>query len=211
MVKFADEKNQDLLDEIRKKEAEDLAQILSQKYNLPYIDLSRMTIDLDALRLAPEETAKEAKMAVFQKVGNKLQAAIMSPGAEKTKRAIKDLEEKGFKVTVYIVSEEGLKRAWKRYNEVPEYAEISRGIIEVSPEKLEEFIKQTGTIQKLKDVFSSITASKKTRRISEVLEIILAGAISADASDIHVEPQEESVRLRLRMDGVLHDILIFHI
>lgn len=209
MIKFTEEKSQGLLEETRKKEAEDLAQILSQKYNLPYLDLSRMTIDLDALRIVPEATAKEAKVAVFQKVGNKLQAAILSPGAKTTENAIKDLEQKGFKVTSYIVSQESLERAWKRYSEVPEYTEISRGIIDVSREKLEEFIKQTGTIQKLKDVFSSITSSKKTKGISEVLEIILAGAISADASDIHVEPQEESVRLRLRMDGVLHDILFF--
>ena len=42
-----------------------------------------------------------------------------------------------------------------------------------------------------------------------MLEIILAGALSADASDIHIEPQEKQVRLRFRLDGVLHDILLF--
>ena len=43
-----------------------------------------------------------------------------------------------------------------------------------------------------------------------MLEIILAGALSADASDIHIEPQEKSGPvLRFRLDGVLHDILLF--
>ena len=51
--------------------------------------------------------------------------------------------------------------------------------------------------------------TQKNRKISEVLEIILVGALSADASDIHIEPHEKQVRLRFRMDGVLHDILLF--
>lgn len=209
MVKFADEKKQALLEEMRKKEAEDLAQILAKKYGLSYLDLSRMTIDLDALRVVPQEKAEGAKMAAFQRVGQKLQVAIETPNAELTKSAIKDLEQGGFKVTIYMVSEESLRRAWKRYGEVSEYTGVSKGIIDVSPEKLEEFIEQTGTIQKLKNVFSSTSASKKSGKISEILEIILAGAISADASDIHIEPQNDKVRLRLRIDGVLHDILFF--
>lgn len=209
MQKFADENDKALLEEMRNKEAEDLAQILSKKYGLQYLDLSRMTIDLDALRIVPEETAKNAKVAVFQKIGNKLQVAIETPNSESAMSAIKDLEQKGFKATVYMVSEESLRRAWNRYSEVSEYMETSRGIIGVSPEKLEEFIGQTNTIQKLKGVFSSAAILKKDRKTSEVLEIILAGAISADASDIHIEPQKESVRLRLRIDGVLHDILFF--
>ena len=43
--------------------------------------------------------------------------------------------------------------------------------------------------------------------ISRILEIILAGAISIKASDIHIEPEENSVRLRYRLDGVVNDIL----
>ena len=42
-----------------------------------------------------------------------------------------------------------------------------------------------------------------------MLEILLAGAIATSASDIHLEPEEESVRLRFRLDGVLNDITFF--
>ena len=42
--------------------------------------------------------------------------------------------------------------------------------------------------------------------ISKVLEIILMGAISVDSSDIHIEPEEDKVKIRMRLDGVLHDI-----
>ena len=89
-----------------------------------------------------------------------------------------------------MVSEESLSRAWKRYSEVPEYEETLRGVIDVSSEKLDEFLKQTSTIEELRNLFITSAATQKNRKISEVLEIILAGALSADASDVHIEPQE---------------------
>lgn len=206
---FKEEDNKEKLNEMREREAEDLSQILAQKYKLPYLDLSRVTIDLDALKIIPEETAIAAKIAVFQKVGKKIQVAAQSPNPEPTKLALKELEQKGYQPTVYMVSETSLKRAWKRYAEVPDFVEISKGIIEISSEKLEDLLKQSKTIDDLKNIFSTAVLSKKDRRISEVLEIVLAGAISSNASDAHIEPQEKQVKLRFRLDGVLHDIFFF--
>lgn len=204
-----DEKDQLNLKERREREAEDLAKILAPKYKLPYLDLSTMTIDLDALGLIPEDKAREGKIAVFQRVGQKLQIAIQSPNPELTRNLIKELEEKGFKPTLYLVSETSLERAWKRYAEASEYAEIPKGIVDVSSERLEEFMAQSKSIEDLKNLFSSLAASKKDRKTTEILELILAGAISSDASDVHIEPQEKSIRLRLRLDGILHDIIFF--
>lgn len=206
---FKEEDNKEKLNEMREREAEDLSQILAQKYKLPYLDLSRVTIDLDALKIIPEETAIAAKIAVFQKVGKKIQVAAQSPNPEPTKLALKELEQKGYQPTVYMVSETSLKRAWKRYAEVPDFVEISKGIIEISSEKLEDLLKQSKTIDDLKNIFSTAVLSKKDRRISEVLEIVLAGAISSNASDAHIEPQEKQVKLRFRLDGVLYDIFFF--
>ncbi len=206
MINFTDEKQQKRVEELREREAEELSRILAQKYKLPYLDLSRVTIDLDALKLVPEEDAKEAELAVFQKSGKRLQVAILSPNPDQTKKIIKELEEKGFKITLYMVSETSLKRVWKRYSEVPDFVEISRGIIDISPEKLEEFMGEAKNLGGLRTVLSAATGSKKSRKISEVLEIVLAGAIASGASDVHIEPQDGDVRLRLRLDGVLHDV-----
>ena len=209
MALLNDDKNKEQIDSMRKSEAEDLAKLLSQKYNLPYLDLSRMTIDIDALKILPEEEARLGKLAVFQKVGQKLQVAIESPNPETTQKILRNLQEKGYKINTFLVSEQSLSRAWKRYSEVPEYEETQRGVIDVSAEKLDEFLKKTSTIEELKNLFVSSATTQKNRKISEVLEIILAGALSADASDVHIEPQEKQIRLRFRLDGVLHDILMF--
>jgi len=209
MALLNDDKNKEQMERIRKGEAEDLAKLLSQKYGLPYLDLSRMTIDIDALKVLTEEEARLGKLAVFQKTGRKLQVAIESPNPGTTQRILKNLQEKGYKINTFLVSEESLARAWKRYGEVPEYEEARRGVIDVSSEKLDEFLKKTSTTEELKNLFVSSVTTQKNRKISEVLEIILAGALSADASDVHIEPQEKQVRLRFRLDGVLHDILLF--
>ena len=74
---------------------------------------------------------------------------------------------------------------------------------------LPNFLKQTPTIDDLRNLFIATATTQKNRKISEVLEIILAGALSTEASDIHLEPQGNQVRLRFRLDGVLHDILFF--
>lgn len=209
MALLNDQNAKDQIESMRKNEAEDLAMILSQKYKLPYLDLSRMTIDIDALKIIPEEEARKGKLAIFQKIGQKIQVAIESPNPEETQRTIRMLEEKGYKVSVSMVSEESLSRAWKRYGEIADYEETLVGVIDISPEKLANFLKQIPTINDLKNLFTASATTQKNRKISEILEIVLAGALSAEASDIHIEPQDSQIRLRFRLDGVLHDILFF--
>lgn len=45
------------------------------------------------------------------------------------------------------------------------------------------------------------------KEISKILEVILSGAISLNASDIHIEPEEEKVKTRIRIDGILHNVI----
>lgn len=197
------------MEEMRKKEAEDLAQILAKKYKLPYLNLFTVAIDLDALKIIPEQKAKEAKIVIFQASGKKLDIGVLSPNFEATQNTLKELEQDDYKINLFMVSEISLEKAWGKYKEVPEFVEISKGIIDVSPEKLDEFMKKAQTLEDLKKLFSETAISKKSRKTSEVLEIILAGGVSSDASDVHIEPQDNQIRLRFRLDGVLHDILFF--
>lgn len=209
MTIFSNKNQEEQLREMREKEAEDLARVLAQKYKLPYLNLAAISIDLDALKIIPEQKAREAKLVVFQKSGRKLSVGVLSPNYEFTQNILKELENAGYKTQFFIVSEIGLEKSWKKYAEVPEFIELSQGIIDISPEKLEEFIEKAKSLEDLKNIFLETGAAKQTRKATEALEIILAGAISADASDVHIEPQEDKVRLRFRLDGVLHDIFFF--
>ena len=84
--------NKEKIEELRKQEAEDLAKILSQKYQLPYLDLTRITIDLDSLKIVPEKTARDSRLAVFQSVGKKLQVAVRNPDIPSTREILEELK-----------------------------------------------------------------------------------------------------------------------
>lgn len=204
---LADNNDKKALSELYEKEAEDLAQIIAGKHGLPYIDLSRVSIDLDALRLVEAEEARLGMLAVFQKVGKKLQIALTNPDIPKTKDILDSLNRQGYAPQIFLCSQNSLKRAWDRYREVKEFMETKRGFIDVSPERIKEFTGKIKSIKEFNALLNPAVASLEQRKTSEILEIILGGAFQLEASDIHIEPQEQEVRLRLRMDGVLHDVI----
>ncbi len=63
MPHFNDGKDSKQFSDMREKEAEALAQILAERYDLPYIDLSRVIVDNNAIRIIPEETSRDAPEA----------------------------------------------------------------------------------------------------------------------------------------------------
>ncbi|PIS13224.1 MAG: hypothetical protein COT67_02940 [Candidatus Tagabacteria bacterium CG09_land_8_20_14_0_10_41_14] len=210
MVTFDEEKQKKRLESLREKEEEELTQMLSQKYGIPYANLEQMPVDLDYLKLIPEEKAREGKIAVFQGVGKKLQVGIKNPELSLTQNLIKELEKEGYEIQQFLVSTNSLEKTWAKYKEVPKFEELSKGAIDISPERIKEFLSQTDTLRKLKETFLERISEQKNRRISDLLEIILSGALSADASDVHLEAREDKVEIRYRLDGVLHDILEFN-
>lgn len=79
------------------------------------------------------------------------------------------------------------------------------GQIEISPQRAAEIQEKIkNTIQLKTKIEEFLTAST-----TEILTILLAGTISLDGSDIHIEPEEEKTRLRVRIDGILHDVFFF--
>jgi type IV pilus assembly protein PilB len=143
----------------------------------------------------------------FKIENKKLSLATTDPTSPKTDSAVKNLEARGYHVSLFVVSLGGLEKAWKRYSEFSRSEEVEAGVIAISSKNLTEFLNR---IKKTYDIATLIseqeTAEGARQQISNVLEIIIAGAIATNASDIHIEPEKDEVRLRLRLDGVLEDI-----
>ena len=78
------------------------------------------------------------------------------------------------------------------------------GEIRISSEILDE-LKKIKNIPSFKRLMESFLGKKTT----ELAEVLLGGATILDASDLHVEPEEERVKLRLRIDGILQDVMHF--
>ena len=194
------------LDEIREREEEDLAHILSGRYNLPYIDLTKVSINSDALKLIPEDLARRAGVALFSMAGKNLEAAVLSPRNESLAPLLADLAEKHYNVALHVASGTSLERAWSRYAEISSATKSQAGLIDISEEELGKYSSSVRTIDDIRTSIVETLKTAKSHGTSKLLELILAGAIAIDASDIHLEPEESSARLRLRLDGVLQDV-----
>ena len=102
-----------------------------------------------------------------------------------------------------------MEKAWSKYKDLSYAIETKAGALEISNEGIAELLEKIKSLTDIKTSVEEAIATKKTARISHILEIIMAGALSLKASDIHLEPEEAYVRLRYRLDGVLNDIVTF--
>jgi len=197
------------VDFLRKREEEELAQQLSRKYGVEYVDLTLVAVNVDALRIIPEAEAKDAEAAAFGKVGKRLSVAVRAPESSKVKTLVQKITEQGYEVTLFMCSQESLKRAYARYAELSYAKETKAGVFELSSEEVEQIAEKVKSLQDIGALINESLDIKHTYRVTRILEIILAGALSTGASDVHFEPEEEAVRLRYRLDGVLVDVLTF--
>ncbi len=209
MVVFADAEEQKRVDFLRKREEEELAQMLAGKYGVEYVDLTLVAINTDALRLLTEAEAHDAEMVVFGRVGKRVSAAARAPENPKVKALVQKLTDMGYEVTLFIASQESLGRAYARYADLSYATQTKAGVFELSNTEVEELLTKVTSVEDIGKEVREAIELKKAYRITRILEIILAGGLSTGASDVHFEPEEAQVRLRYRLDGVLVDVLTF--
>ena len=209
MVVFDEEKRNERVSALLKKEEEELASTLSRRHGVPYLDLSTHPINIDALRVIKEVDARAAEIAVFNATDKKIDVAVLSPEKEKTMEVIEDLKRRGYDPEIFMVSHQSLERVWERYKDLSYSFETKSGALDISNEEILEMTRKVTSLADVKKLIEGVLSMKRAYRISKILEIILAGAISLRASDVHLEPEEKDVRLRYRLDGILTDILHF--
>lgn len=206
MAIFDEAKQKKRLEELRKKEEERLVEILSVKYGIPYIDLNIAPIDTQALLVVKEEDAKAGTLAPFDIKGKTVKVAIFSPNNEKTQEVLRKIGDNGYKVDLYMASHAGIERVWERYKDITLTQKTEAGVLDISDEALEKLSGKFGSIADVGKAIEESLKSKDIHRVSRIFEIMLGGAISLGVSDIHTDPQEEEVRLRYRLDGILQDV-----
>lgn len=209
MPVFDDDLQQKKLDEIRAREEEELARILSEKYNLRYVDLSQEAISTDALRLISEEEARAAELVIFGMANKHLSIAVRTPNNENVVGIIETLQERGYEPKLFMASRRSLDRGWALYKEVTFAVETKEGMIDISGDEIKRMMEAMSTIADAKAEIERILSAKKLTLTSRILETIVAGGLATRASDIHLEPEESSVTLRYRLDGVLTEVLKF--
>jgi len=207
MITFDETEEEKRLKILRDREAEELALILSQKYGIPYTDLTLVAINGDALRIIPEAEARDAKIVAFARIGKKVSVAMHSPDDPKTRTTVKRLQDLSYVITPFMTSENSLGVAYEHYKDLSYAVESQAGIFDINKAALDPLIEQATDLPKIAALMQEAVTLKRAYRTTRILQLILAGALGTEASDIHFEPEEKSVRLRYRLDGVLADVL----
>lgn len=207
-ITFDDGRAKQKIAEVEERQQEELLSRMADDLGLPYINLFPNVIEGDALRLVPEENAKEAKLLSFKIDGKKLYIAMRDPKNAKAQEIIKSFQTSGYEIILHIISDKTLEKCLEAYKNISFAKASATGSVDITNEALTDYMKKIQTISDVKNILDDVI-SKKDSHLSQILEIILAGAIATGASDIHIEPEEKNTRLRFRLDGMLHDVFVF--
>ena len=176
-----------------------VVQALGEKFRIPYIDLDRHAIDAALLQLIPAEIAQKHLVFPVAKTGTTLTLAMADPVSA---FAVEDIRfMTGLKVELVVATESGVRRAIDRFYEDAESLKtVIASMGGVGTEIMDEPGDLNGTIGELRQAVEEAPVIK-------LVNLMLAEAIRRGASDIHAEPFDKTFRVRLRIDGVLYEIM----
>lgn len=207
MPLFDDTKVSEKLEELKRHEEESLMRALAQKYGHSYVNLLGMTINTEALRLVSEAQAVKAEIAIFERAGQRISVAMRNPNKPETKALLLALSGQHFTITNHIASLQSLTYAWVRYHDIKHTEASEKGVMSFVEKEVAEISSRTKTLEDVATRINALSGGDHAHQISEILEVILGSAIALHASDVHIEPEEKTVRLRFRLDGVLTDVM----
>lgn len=189
-----------VLQKMRGQSEEEQAAQLANLYNISYIDLNIFPVGAENMKTISEEDSRKYKITVFQKKGKEVKIGVTDPTDEGMLEYLEKMKrENGWVMTLFAISKSSLEKIWKKYKDVPLLENLEAMQVSLSGVDLEKFEEDFGSMLELKKRIKEIPTT-------QVISIIMAGAVKMKASDIHFEPQEEEVRMRFRVDGVLQDI-----
>ena len=178
---------------------EDLISALSQGLGFPLIDLKRFRIDPELAKVIPLEIARRYQIIAISKMGDTITLAMADPLNIFVIDHVKSLT--GFKINPIISSSHDILQAIEL-----SYPDSTRGVID-------DLVKEisVSSIEFIKEETEATPSNQELSRIGhevpviKVTNMILEESVKKKASDILVEPGDKTLRVRFRIDGVLHE------
>ncbi|PIY80503.1 MAG: type II secretion system protein GspE [Candidatus Pacebacteria bacterium CG_4_10_14_0_8_um_filter_42_14] len=167
---------------------------------VPYVNLNEIGVYPEAINQLPEGSARHYKMLPFslEKEHGLLKVAMLDP---LDLSAIDFAQQKtGLKIEAYYAIPSVLEQKLAEY-----YSQTLSGEVGAA---LEQTTQQTEAEDQKRDLSELQGKTIKQAPITKIVETILAFAIKARASDVHIEPQEDRTRIRYRIDGILNEKLV---
>lgn len=185
----------EILVEIGAISREELYEILQYVYETEYVDLSNYVIDPEVISLIPEKIALRFKLIPLSKNDYELIIAMANPLDVYAIDFVRDYT-KIKRIKSLLAAEDDVLNAITSYYELGEYDDIIEKLgteIIFKEEEEEEDLKK-------------LEAISKEAPIIQLVSMLIVQGVKDRASDIHIEPNEKGLLIRLRVDGILHDI-----
>ena len=174
-----------------------LLELESESLHIPVVDLRSEHIQQDILALVPEPIAHRHKVISFAKTKNDLSLAMTDPTDIQTKDFIK--KKTGLNIKTFLIGKSSLEFGLSKY-----HSNLEGEIKNLVSGPAQNIVVPGGKID---------TSDEGLKKMAEeipvirVVDTLLEYAVFEKASDIHIEPQENSVIVRYRIDGILHDAM----
>ena len=169
----------------------DTSQAVADSLGVPFMDLSDYLIDSEVIKLVPEATAKKYRAVPLFKIGDSLTVAMEDP---QDISAIDEIRKKTKMGAIEpVLSTTGMIQTVidQYYGAIGSAQELVKGL---TKEKMEA-----------KDA-KSLAEIATEAPVIKLVNLIIVQAVKDKASDIHIEPGEENVLIRYRIDGILHEV-----
>jgi type IV pilus assembly protein PilB len=167
-----------------------LTHAIAQVSGVPYVNLTNSLIDQSILNLLPEDIAERFMAVPLAEVQNRLAVAMIDANNVQAVDYLANRIQRPLKV--FMASETGVRHVLDQYrtdlSSVDKAAEVSQ-----AEEKNDE----------ARDVKVIVQDSPISQALSKILEY----AVKSRASDVHIEPLENALKIRCRVDGVLREIM----
>lgn len=180
---------------------EDLTRARGQFFNLPYVDLRSKTISKETLLIFSRQPLVNYRFIPFELTKKVLKVGLVDPTDIAALEALEFLSQKNkFSIELYIIS----------YTSFSAVIHTTESLSKVVSEALQEVAQKEKEEEKKSDKKDEEVEEKiqEEAPISKIVDVIIKHAIEGRASDIHIEPSEEDLRVRYRIDGLLHSSLI---
>jgi type II secretory ATPase GspE/PulE/Tfp pilus assembly ATPase PilB-like protein len=174
--------------------AEALAMTLSLQLGVRFLDLLRVEIQPEALRLIPSDVCREHVLIPIETDGHSLLVVMSDPN---NMQLVEDLRSRtGLEIKTAVGIPDEIRRAINMRYRVS--SEIERAVGLAMPQNV------TPSDQR---PIEALDLQLSDAPIVRTADLLLAQAVRDRASDIHLEPEEDSLRVRMRIDGVLHEAM----
>lgn len=192
--KFAAQKNVKLPDALVQGEfanADQVGKALAQQYSLDFVNLREVTIPASVIEMVPESVARENTVLPLCQQDGQLTIIVSDPEKFDLLEKLRFILNK--QIAIALAPREALEQAINRYYG----GGGGTDDVEAADEGIPDFIDAEDKITGTEDVDES------SAPIVRLVNLLISEAVQMRASDIHIEPFEERVRIRYRIDGVL--------